>query len=111
MLRRIADHHPAALGTRDRALDHDEAAFDIDLRHFEVLRGHVVDAVMAVHLLVLEGPAGILAAARTTQRAVRDRHAVARFETAEVPALHGAGEAAADGDARDVDLLAGNEMV
>jgi hypothetical protein len=33
------------------------------------------------------------------------------FETAEIPALHRAGETAADGDARDVDLLAGNEVV
>ena len=33
------------------------------------------------------------------------------FQTAEIPALHGAGEAAADGDAGDVHLLAGDEMI
>src|SRR6202000_3318292 len=55
--------------------------------------------------------ARILAAAGAAQRAVRDRHAVRRLETAEVPALHGAGEAAADGDAGHVDLLALDEMI
>src|SRR5690242_18426602 len=107
----IAHHHPAALGARHRAADHDEAAFDIDLGDFEVLRRHAIHAVMAVHLLVLEGLARILTAARTTERTVRDRHAVRGFETTEIPALHRAREPTADGDARDVDLLARHEMV
>src|SRR5437016_6629127 len=42
---------------------------------------------------------------------MRDRDAVSRFESAEVPPLHGAGEAAADGNSGDVDLLSGNEVV
>src|SRR6185437_3990725 len=107
----VAHHHPAALGARHRAAHHDQAALDIDFRHFQVLGGDVVDAVMAVHLLVLEGLARILTAAGTAQRAVADRNAVRRFKTAEIPALHGAGKAAADGDARDVHLLARHEVV
>src|SRR3569623_1561392 len=63
----ITHHDPAAFGTRDSTLDHDQAAVHIDLRHFEILRGHAVGAVMAVHLLVLEGFARILTAAGATQ--------------------------------------------
>src|SRR6185312_9103557 len=107
----VAHHHPAALGTRHRAADHDEAALDVDFGDFEILRRHAIHAVMAVHLLVLEGLARILAAARTTERTVRDRHAVRGFQPAEIPALHRTRETAADGDARDVDLLAWNEVV
>jgi hypothetical protein len=63
----IAHHHPATLGSGHCAADHDETALDIDLGDFEILRGHVVGAVMAVHLLVLESLARILTAAGTTQ--------------------------------------------
>src|SRR6185503_869505 len=107
----IADHHPTALGARNGAADHDEAALDIHFRDFEVLRRDVLVAVVTVHLLVLEGLARILTAAGTTERTVRDRHAVRRFETAEIPALHGAGETAADCDTGHVDLLAFDEMI
>src|SRR5665213_1119023 len=107
----VAHHHPAALGARHRAAHHDEAALDIDFRDFEILRCDVLVAVMAVHLLVLESLARILTAARAAQRAVGDRHAVRRFKAAEIPALHGAGETTADGDACDVHFLAGHEMI
>src|SRR6185437_2022288 len=107
----VAHHHPAALGARHRAAHHDQAALDIDLGHFQILGGDIVDAIMAVHLLVLEGLARVLTTAGTAQRAVADRDAVRGFETAEIPALHRAGEAAADGDAGDVHLLAGNEVI
>jgi hypothetical protein len=63
---------------------------------------------MARHLLVLEGLAGILATAGRAVAAVADRHAVRGLEAGEVPALHGAGEAVADGDAGDVDELSGH---
>jgi hypothetical protein len=36
---------------------------------------------------------------------------MARFQSAEIPALHRAGKTAADRDARDVDLLARHEMI
>ena len=39
-----------------------------------------------------------------------DRDAVAGFQAAEIPALHGAGETLALGGATDIDLLAGHEM-
>ena len=108
----IAHHHPAALGARHRAADHDQAALDIDLGHFQILGGDIVDAVMAVHLLVLEGLARILAAAGTAQRAVaRSTRRGEASRPREIPALHGAGETAADGDAGDVHLLAGHEMI
>src|SRR6185312_15081171 len=107
----VAHHHPAALGTRHRAADHDKAALDVDFGDFEVLRRHAIHAVMAVHLLVLEGLARILTTARTTERTVRDRHAVRGFQPAEIPALHRAGKSPADGDTRDVYLLAGDKMV
>src|SRR3984957_3034345 len=110
-LDRVAYHHPAALGAGNGAAHHDQAAFDIDLGHFQILGGDIVHAVMAMHLLVLERLARILAAAGTAQRAVADRDAMAGFKSAEIPALHRAGETAADGDAGDVHLLAGDEMV
>src|SRR6185437_8825397 len=59
----------------------------------------------------LEGLARILTTAGTAQRTVADRNAVRGFKTAEIPALHGAGETATDGDAGDVHLLARHEMV
>src|SRR5262249_29660549 len=66
-LHRIAHHYPAALGARNGAAQHDEAALDIDLRDFHILRGDALVAVMAVHLLVLEGLARVLTAAGTAE--------------------------------------------
>jgi hypothetical protein len=66
---------------------------------------------VAGHLLTFEDFAWILTLAGGAVRAVRNGDAVRGAQTAEVPALHGAGEALADGDAGDVDLLAGNKMV
>src|SRR5436190_24119595 len=66
---------------------------------------------MAGHLLVLEGPARVLTAAGRADRTMRDRHAVAGAQAGEIPALHAAGKALADGDAANVDELAGNEVV
>src|SRR5208282_1118417 len=111
IFRRVADHHPTALAAGHCAPDHDQATLDIDLCHFQILRGDAVDAVMAVHLLVLERPARILASAGTAQRAMRNRNAVTGFEAPKIPALHRAGEATADGDTRHVDLLAGYEVI
>src|SRR5262245_21102430 len=65
---------------------------------------------MAVHLFVLKGLARILTATGTAERTMRDRYAVRGFKAAEIPALHRAGEAAADGDTRHIDLLARHEM-
>src|SRR5262249_48016480 len=104
-------HHPAALVAGHCAANHDQSALDIDLRDLDVLRGHIVDAVVAVHLLVLEGLARILAAARAAERAVGDRHAVARLRTTEIPALHRAREPATDRDAGYVDLLSGDKVI
>src|SRR5687767_6411640 len=68
-------------------------------------------AVVPGHLLALERPARVLTLAGRTVRTVRDGHAVGGAKAAEVPALHGAGEALTDRGGRDVDLLAGDEVV
>src|SRR5437588_2570694 len=96
LLDRIAQPDPAALGSRYRAFDQHEPALDVGHHHLEIERGHPVDAHVAGHLLVLEGLAGILAAAGRAVRAVRDRDAVGGAQTAEIPALHRTGEALAD---------------
>src|SRR5580765_8069543 len=84
----VSHHDPAAFVAGHGALHHDEPALHIHLRHFEVLCGHAVCAVMAVHLLVLEGLAGILATTGAAKRTVRNRHAMARLKSTEVPPLH-----------------------
>src|ERR1041385_5229752 len=111
LLHGVAHRDPATLVARYRALDHDQAALDVGLHHAKVERGDLIGAEMARHLLVLEGLAGVLAATRRTNGAMRDRHAVRGTQTAEVPALHAAGETLADGGAGDVDELADQEMV
>src|SRR5580704_8824113 len=95
LLHRVAHGDPATLDARHRAFDQDEAALDVGLHDFEIEGGDAVDAEMAGHFLVLEGLAGILAAAGRTDRAVRDRDAVAGAQSAEIPALHAAGPALA----------------
>src|SRR5580704_8603279 len=107
----VAQRDPAALGARHRALDQDEAAFDVGHHHLEIERGHAVDAHMAGHLLVLERLAGILAATGRAVRAVRDRHAVGGAQAAEVPALHRARETLADRGAGNVHELADDEVI
>src|SRR5580700_6018513 len=111
LLHRIAHRDPAALGARHGAFDHDEAARHVGLHDFEIERGHTVHAKVTGHFLVLEGLAGILAATGRTDRAVRDRHAVARAEAREIPALHAAGKSLAGRSAGDVDILADDEMI
>src|SRR5262249_3020150 len=110
-LHRVADLHKGPFGAGHRALDHDQAALDVDAHDLQVHGGDRLVAEVAAHLLALEGPARILALTGGAQRAVRHRHAVGRTQTAEVPALHAAGEALTDGDTLDVDLLAGDEVV
>src|ERR1700692_2128969 len=95
LLHRVAHRDPAALGARHGAFDHDEAARHVGLHDLEIERGHTVHAKVTGHLLVLEGLAGVLTAAGGADRAVRDRHAMARAEAGEIPALHAAGKALA----------------
>src|SRR6476661_254903 len=110
-LHRIADAQPAALVTRDRALDEQEAADRIGADDLKILLGPLAGAHVAGHLLVLEDAARILAVTGRTVRPVRNRDAVGGAEAAEIPALHGAGEALALGHAGNVHQLARNEMV
>ena len=65
---------------------------------------------MPRHLLVLERLAGVLPVARGPMAAVADRHAVARFQAAEVPALHRTRETLALRRSGDVHALADQEM-
>src|SRR5580704_18119610 len=111
LLHRIAHRDPAALGARHGALDQDEAARHVGLHDFEIERGHPFHTEMAGHFLVLEGLAGVLAAARRADRAVRDRYAVARTQAGEIPALHASGKALAGRSAGDVDILTDDEMI
>src|SRR4029079_14288582 len=110
-LDRVAHGDPAALGARHRAFDHDEAALDVGLHALEIERGDALGAHVARHLLVLEGLAGVLAAAGRTDRAVRHRDAVRGAKPAEVPALHAAGKAFADRGAGDIDELPDQKVV
>src|SRR5262245_37408558 len=105
LLHGVAHHDPAALGAGHGALDQDQAALDVGLHDLEVERGDALVAEMAGHLLVLERLARILTATGAADRAVRDRHAVRCAQTGEVPALHRAGIALADGGAGHVDEL------
>jgi len=111
LLHGIAHHDPAAFDAGHGAFDQNQSASNIGLPHFQIQRGHAINAEVTGHFLVLEGLAGILAAAGRTMRAVRDRDAVRRAQTAEVPALHRAGPALAGGGAGDVHILADDEMV
>src|SRR6476469_3032359 len=107
----VADGQPRALVAGDRSLDEQKPADRVRADDLQVLLSPVAGAHVAGHLLVLEDSARILAVTSRTVRAVRDGHAVRRAETAEVPALHGAGEALALSHAGDVDHLAGDEML
>src|SRR3569833_2774294 len=42
LLDRVAHGDPAALGTGHRAVNHDQAAFDVDLGDLEVQGGHAI---------------------------------------------------------------------
>ena len=66
---------------------------------------------MTGHLLILESLARVLTATGRTMRTVRDRHAVGRTQTAEVPTLHRTGKALTRRRARDIDKLASHEMI
>src|SRR3546814_2252377 len=101
-LHRIANHQPATLRARDRALDEDEAALDVGADDFQILLGAVARAHVASHLLVFEDAARVLALTGRTMGTVADRHAVAGAHTAETPALHRTGKTLALRDALDV---------
>src|ERR1700761_6223157 len=111
LLHRVAHPDPAALGAGNGAFDQDQAALDIGRDHTQIERGDAVDAHVAGHLLVLPGLAGVLTAPGRTDRAVRYRDTVGGAQTAEIPALHAAGEALTDRGAGDVDELTDHEMV
>src|SRR5262245_46587093 len=110
-LDRVPEMHPAALGARDRAPHHDQPALDIGADHFDVLRRHLLVAELAGHLLAGKGPPRRLALAGRAMRAMADRNAVAGPQAGEVPALHRALIALADGDAGDIDELALDEVI
>src|SRR5690606_33305648 len=110
-LRGVAHFHPAALGARHRTTDKQKPAIGIDADDLQILSRDAFVAQVASHLLTLEDLARILTLARRTMRTVRNRDAVRGAQTAEIPALHRAGETLTDRNARDVDLLADNKMV
>src|ERR1700747_121622 len=111
LLHRVAQRDPAALGAGHRAFDQDEPALDVGLHHLEIERGDALDAHVTRHFLVLEGLAGILAAAGGTDRTVRDRNAVRGAQPGEVPALHPTREALANRGPGHVDELSDDEGI
>ena len=110
-LRRVAHFNPAAFGAGHSATDKQKSALGIDADDLQILSGDALVTEVAGHLLAFEDLARILALAGRAVRAVRDRDAVRGAQAAEVPALHGAGEAFTDADAGDVNLLAGDEVL
>src|SRR5689334_7420684 len=110
-LDRVAYAQPGALVARDRALDEKKTADRVRADDLEVLLRAIAGAHVAGHLLVLEDATRILPVAGRTVRAVRNRNAVGRAETAEAPALHRTGKALALRHAGDVHHLARNEVV
>ena len=111
LLHRVAHIDPAAGRSGNRALDKNQTAIDIELDNAQIQRRHPLDAEMAGHFLVLERLARILTAAGRTMRTMRDRNAVGRPQAAEIPALHGAGEALAGARPGHVDELTDDEMI
>ena len=111
LLDRVTHEDPAAGRPWHGAFDQDQPALDIGLHDPQVERRDAVDAHVTGHLLVLEGLAGVLAAAGGTVRAMRNRDAVGGAQTAEVPALHRPGEPLAGRGAGDVDELTDQEMI
>src|SRR5690242_5771240 len=81
-LDRVADGQPRALVAGDRALDEQQAADRVRANDLEILLSAVSRTHVTGHLLVLEDAARVLAVAGRTVRAVRDRNAVGRAETA-----------------------------
>src|SRR3984885_8499619 len=98
LLHRVAHRNPPAFDARNGAFHHDQAALNIGLHHLQIERGDPLDAEMTRHLLVLEGPARILATAGRADRTMRDRHAMAGAQAGEIPAFHAAGPALAGRD-------------
>src|SRR5262245_34467781 len=111
LLHRVTHRHPAALGAGNRALDKQKATFHIGLHDLEIERRYAIDTQVTRHLLVLECLARVLTPTSTADRAVRNRHAVRGAQAGEIPTLHAAGKALADGNAADIDELARDEVI
>src|SRR5215475_4146560 len=109
-LHRVAHRDPAAFDAGHRALHHDQPASGVGPHHLEIERGHPLDPEMAGHLLVFESLARILPATGRAVRAVRDGHAVAGAQAAEIPALHRPRPTLAGGGAGHVYVLADHEV-
>src|SRR6185437_3368862 len=73
---RILHQHVGAVVTGNRADHEDQAALGIGSEDFQILRRDTLNAIMAGHLLVLEGLAGILALTSRTMATMRNRDAV-----------------------------------
>src|ERR1700739_3544231 len=103
LLYRIAHRDPAAFDAGHGALDKNQTARNVGLPDLEVERSHPVHTEMTGHLFVLKSLAGIRPTTGRTDRAMRNRHAVAGAQAAEIPALHTAGPALAGRSAGDID--------
>jgi hypothetical protein len=102
---------PSRLRRRAQRHGQTKSALGIDADDLQILNRDALVAEVAGHLLAFEDLARILALAGGAVRTVRNRDAVCGAQAAEVPALHGAGEALADADASDINLLARDEVL
>ena len=96
-------------GARNRAADQQQVALGVDLDDLQILDRAANHAHVTGHALALEHAARRLALADRARGSVRHGHTVRGMVTAEVVTLHRAGEALADGGARDIDDLASLE--
>src|SRR4051812_5486889 len=96
------DDHVAARSNRGRTPDRDQMTLGVDLDDFEIHRRTIHVAHLAGHLLAREHAARRLALADRAGRAMRQRVAVRGVAHGKVPALDGALETLALGDARDI---------
>src|SRR5438874_1744184 len=109
LLRRRADQHQRALGTRDGALDQDQVLLRVDRLDGQVLHGVARVAHATGHAHPLEDPARRGAGADRAGRAVLALDTVARLQAVEAVPLHHTGETLALGTAGYVHDLAGRE--
>src|SRR5437764_6661767 len=111
LLRRGADQHQRALGSRDGALDQDQVLLRVDRLDGQVLHGVARVAHATGHAHPLEHPARGGAGADRAGRAVLALHTVAGAQAVEAVPLHHAREALALGTPGDVDDLTRRERL
>ena len=105
------DQHIAALAARDRALDQQQIAININLNHTQIARSRSHITHVTGHLLTWEHTARRLALTNGTWRPVGARVAVGRILHGKVIALDGALKPFSDAGSRDIDHLPDRKLI